>query len=65
MCFRTLNEESKPFKKIDEIKEDMSLLSDISNINKFEQSCKVDNSPKYCYKNSFSSKSTTSSFKEL
>ena len=65
MCFRTLNEESKPFKKIDEIKEDMSLLSDISNINKFEQSCKVDNSPKYGCKNSFSSNSTTSSFKEL
>jgi hypothetical protein len=65
MCFRNYpfeSNESKPFKKINEMKEDF--LSDISNKNKNEQNCKND-FPNYYNKNSNSSFSTTSSLKDL
>jgi len=68
MCFRnypTNITETKPFKKMDEIKQDMNLLSDISNINKQNQNIKNENSPKFTNKDSIQSLSTSSSFKEL
>ena len=68
MCFRnypTNITETKPFKKMNEIKSDTNLLSDISNINKQNQNFKNDNSPKFTNKDSIQSLSTSSSFKEL
>ena len=50
---------------MDEIKQDMNLLSDISNINKQNQNITNDNSPKFTNKDSIQSLSTSSSFKEL
>ena len=57
--------ETKPFKKMNEIKEDMNLLLDISNINKQNQNFKNNTSPKFKNKDSILSNSTTSSFQEL
>ena len=69
MCFRNYpfnNEnDSKPFKKIDEIKEDKNKVCNISNIKKTEEINENYISPKDTNKDSILSNSTSSSFKAL
>ncbi len=69
MCFRNylLNNEndSKPFKKIDEIKDDKNKVCNISKIKKNEEINESYISKKYKNKDSILSNYTSTSFKEL